>query len=74
MEAIEANIRHLFFRVYLHSTIFSHTVDGDLTPLFSNYFDLTKGNKKEASIYTRIVENLGISPSEIVFFSDVPAE
>ncbi len=60
--------------MYLHSKIFSHTVDGDLTPLFSNYLDLTTGNKKEASSYTKIVENLGIYPSEIVFFSDVPAE
>ncbi|MEA5470305.1 acireductone synthase [Spirulina sp. 06S082] len=53
---------------------FSHTLDGDLTPLFSHYFDLTTGNKKEALSYQKIVKILGFSAAEIVFFSDVPAE
>ncbi|MGK7925314.1 MAG: acireductone synthase [Spirulina sp.] len=53
---------------------FSHTIEGDLTPLFSHYFDLTTGSKKEADSYQKIVEVLGIPASKIVFFSDVPAE
>lgn len=53
---------------------FSHTVEGDLTPLFSNYFDLTTGSKKEAMSYEQIIEVLGLAPNKIVFFSDVPAE
>lgn len=53
---------------------FSHTIAGDLTPLFSNYFDLTMGSKKESSSYEKIIQALGLSASEIVFLSDVPAE
>lgn len=53
---------------------FSHTVEGDLTPLLANYFDLTTGSKKEARSYEKIIENLGLAPNKIVFFSDVPAE
>jgi len=53
---------------------FSHTVEGDLTPLFSNYFDLTTGSKKEAMSYEKIIDVLGLAPNKIVFFSDVPAE
>ncbi|MEQ9667210.1 acireductone synthase [Coleofasciculus sp. G2-EDA-02] len=53
---------------------FSHTVEGDLTPLLSNYFDLTTGSKKEAISYEQISDVLGLAPNKIVFFSDVPAE
>ena len=35
---------------------FSHTVEGNLTPLISNYFDLTTGSKKEAISYEKIVD------------------
>lgn len=53
---------------------FSHTVEGDLTPLIANYFDLTTGSKKEAMSYEKIIDSLGLAPNKIVFFSDVPAE
>jgi enolase-phosphatase E1 len=53
---------------------FSHTIEGDLTPLFSNYFDLTTGSKKEAISYEKIIDSLGLAPNKIAFFSDVPAE
>ena len=53
---------------------FSHTVEGDLTPLIANYFDLTTGSKKEAMSYEKIIDSLELAPNQIVFFSDVPAE
>jgi len=53
---------------------FKHSVAGDLTSFLSGYFDTTSGPKGEASSYTKIARALGIEPSAIAFFSDLPAE
>ncbi len=53
---------------------FRHTTAGDLTSLFSGYFDTTVGAKREAQSYRRITAELGLPPSAIVFLSDVRAE
>ena len=47
---------------------------GDLTPLFSGYFDTETGPKREAASYTRIAQAIGVAPSSILFLSDIAAE
>ncbi len=54
--------------------IFGFSEAGDLTPLFSGYFDTTTGPKREAVAYTRIAEAIGLPPSDILFLSDIDAE
>lgn len=54
--------------------IFGHTAYGDLTPLFSGYFDTGVGGKKEAASYAAIAAAIGAAPGEILFLSDVEAE
>jgi enolase-phosphatase E1 len=50
--------------------LFGHTGYGDLTSLFSGYFDTKMGGKKEASSYRAIAKQLGLEPQEILFLSD----
>jgi len=54
--------------------IFGCAEVGDLTPLFSGYFDTGSGHKREAESYSRIAGSIGLSPSEILFLSDVVGE
>ncbi|MCX7759583.1 MAG: acireductone synthase [Hydrogenothermaceae bacterium] len=54
--------------------LFSHTNYGDLTYLFSGYFDTKIGSKIESESYKKILENIGISPENILFLSDNPEE
>lgn len=60
--------------VHSQKLLFAHTVQGDLTPLFSGYFDTNIGHKREAASYATIHRQLGLSPSEILFLSDVKEE
>jgi enolase-phosphatase E1 len=54
--------------------IFGNTAFGDLTPLFSGYFDTAIGGKKEAASYAAIANEIGVAPGDILFLSDVEAE
>ena len=54
--------------------LFAHTDAGDLTPLFSGFFDTEVGGKREAGSYRMIASRLVREPDEIVFLSDVVAE
>lgn len=54
--------------------LFGHTEYGDLTPLFSGYFDTTTGPKKESASYEKIARDIQVDPAEIVFLSDIEAE
>jgi len=54
--------------------IFGFSEAGDLTPLFSGYFDTTTGPKREAIAYTRIAEAARMTPGDMLFLSDVAAE
>lgn len=54
--------------------IFGHTEYGDLTPLFSDYFDTRVGGKREAASYRVIVQHTGFKPEEMLFLSDVGEE
>lgn len=54
--------------------LFTHSEVGDLERFLSAHFDTTTGPKTEASSYAKIARELGLSPSEVVFLSDVAAE
>ncbi len=53
---------------------FRYSEAGDLTPLFSGYFDTTSGGKKEADSYRTIASAIGLPAERILFLSDVEAE
>lgn len=69
-------------RLYVYSSgsehaqrlIFGHTPFGDLTPLFSGYFDTRVGGKREAASYAAIVREVGLPAGEVLFLSDVREE
>jgi enolase-phosphatase E1 len=54
--------------------LFGHTASGNLTPLFSHYFDTRIGHKRETASYHNIAQEIGIAPQAILFLSDVEAE
>jgi enolase-phosphatase E1 len=54
--------------------IFGHSEAGDLTPLFSGYFDTTTGPKREAKSYAKIADMIGMAAGDILFLSDTPQE
>lgn len=54
--------------------LFGHTRAGDLTPLFSGYFDTRIGVKLEAESYRRIAAEIGAAPARLLFLSDHPDE
>jgi len=60
--------------VYAQKLLFGHTEYGDLTPLFSGYFDTHIGGKREAESYRRIAEQIQCRPEEILFLSDIEEE
>jgi len=53
---------------------FGHSDAGDLTPLFSGYFDTEIGGKREATSYRHIAADIGVAPSHILFLSDLVEE
>lgn len=69
-------------RLYVYSSgsvqaqrlLFAHTEYGDLTPLFSGYFDTATGHKREIESYRKIAEAIGLPPERILFLSDVREE
>jgi enolase-phosphatase E1 len=54
--------------------IFGCSVAGDLTPLFSGYFDTTSGPKREAQSYANIARAINIEAGQILFLSDIVEE
>ena len=69
-------------RLYVYSSgsveaqklLFGHSEAGDLTPLFSGYFDTETGPKRDVESYRRIAEHIGLPASDIQFLSDITAE
>ena len=53
---------------------FGHSDAGDLTPLFSGWFDTEIGGKRDADSYRTIAERIGVAPENILFLSDVVEE
>jgi len=60
--------------VHAQKLLFAHTEYGDLTSLFSGYFDTRVGAKQEAGSYRAIAVQTGFPPGEILFLSDIGAE
>jgi enolase-phosphatase E1 len=60
--------------VYAQKLLFGHTGYGDLTPLFSGYFDTQIGGKKEPESYRAIADEIGIPAIDILFLSDIKEE
>ena len=54
--------------------LFGHSEAGDLTPLFSHWFDLTTGGKRDPDSYQRIAAALGHACAEVLFLSDTREE
>ncbi len=69
-------------RLYVYSSgsvqaqrlFFTHSVAGDLAPLFSGWFDTESGPKREADSYRRIAASIGLPASGILFLSDLSPE
>lgn len=60
--------------IHAQKLLFGHSNAGDLTPLFSGYFDTHTGGKKETASYRRIAEEIGQAPETILFLSDIKEE
>jgi enolase-phosphatase E1 len=60
--------------IVAQKVLFAHTFAGDLTPLFSGYFDTTTGPKREAASYLEIAADTGFHPGEMLFLSDTEEE
>ena len=54
--------------------LFGFTEFGDLTPLFSDYFDTQTGHKRETESYRKIAEAIGLPPAQVLFLSDIREE
>jgi enolase-phosphatase E1 len=54
--------------------IFGYSDAGDLTPLFSGYFDTRIGGKREAASYRNILKQIGLPGEQVLFLSDIGEE
>jgi enolase-phosphatase E1 len=53
---------------------FTHSEAGDLSKLFTAYFDTTTGPKQEVQSYRKIADTVGKPPEQILFLSDIAGE
>lgn len=60
--------------VHAQQLLFRHTEYGDLTPLFSGFFDTRVGAKQQPSAYRAIAAQMELPPAEILFLSDIEGE
>jgi enolase-phosphatase E1 len=60
--------------VQAQKLLFANTAEGDLTGLFSGYFDTRIGNKRESTSYERIVNQTGLAAQQLLFLSDIEQE
>ncbi|MDP2714173.1 acireductone synthase [Rheinheimera sp.] len=60
--------------VQAQQLLFQYSDFGDLTPLFSGYFDTRIGAKRDISSYAAILQQLQLPPKQVLFLSDVTAE
>ena len=54
--------------------LFGFSTAGDVTDLFSGYFDTEIGAKRSSESYARIAEKIGVPASDILFLSDILEE
>jgi len=60
--------------VHAQKLLYTHSEFGDLSRLFSHWFDTRTGPKNLASSYERIAKSLQTKPQEMLFISDAVAE
>ena len=60
--------------VQAQKLLFANTDYGDLTSLFSGYFDTHIGGKKEPQSYRNIANSIGIDAEQLLFLSDIKEE
>ncbi|NAT56997.1 acireductone synthase [Pseudomonas syringae pv. actinidifoliorum] len=83
-DAVDA-LKHWYqqgYRLFVYSSgsiqaqqlIFGCSEAGDLSSLFSGYFDTTSGPKREAQSYQTIANATGFAAEEILFLSDIVEE
>ncbi len=60
--------------VQAQKLIFSYSDSGDLTSLFSGYFDTAIGAKHEVEAYLNIIDEIALPAESILFLSDIPQE
>ncbi|MFT0211165.1 acireductone synthase [Pseudomonas sp. F1_0610] len=60
--------------VQAQKLLFSCSEQGDITSLFSGYFDTTIGAKREISAYRNISQTLDLPAAQILFLSDMVQE
>jgi len=60
--------------IHAQKQFFGFSEAGDLTPLFSDYFDTTSGPKREVLSYQSIASVIGIEPAALLFLSDIIEE
>lgn len=73
---------NLGIRLYVYSSgsvqaqqlLFQYSDYGNLTALFSGYFDTRVGAKGDISSYAAILQQLQLPPKQVLFLSDVVAE
>ena len=53
---------------------FRHTIAGDQLHRFQGHYDTTTGPKQDAASYTKIADDFGMKPSDLLFVSDVVDE
>ncbi len=54
--------------------IFGHSAAGDLSRLFSGFFDTGVGSKREPDSFSRLAIGMGLPPAEVAYLSDIEAE
>jgi enolase-phosphatase E1 len=70
------------FKLYVFSSgsikaqklLFGHTEEGDLSPLFSDFFDTRIGSKQDPEAYRAIARATRQAASNILFLSDIGTE
>jgi enolase-phosphatase E1 len=60
--------------IHAQKLLFSNTAYGDLTHIFSHYFDTSVGMKRESNSYENIRKQIALLPYDILFLSDVGEE
>lgn len=54
--------------------LFGYSDEGDITGLFSGYFDTHVGAKRETTSYQAIARQIGLPPEALLFLSDIHQE
>lgn len=60
--------------VQAQKLLFGHSEAGDLTAMFSGYFDTRVGAKRDPAAYEAIARDIGLPPDEVLFLSDIKTE